>query len=154
MKKIIVLLGCGLLLCGTVVADTQKVNSASYGVITQDATEITMPNGSKVMVGARNHAVLIGEDGDSFSQWCTGSTVTETSGQATGAGSCAAIADNGDVLWVWFLNAGPGSEGAWGVIGGTGQYAGASGGGKTQPGKLLGDGRSFTGTSTGKIKTK
>jgi hypothetical protein len=153
-KNIIAILGCALLFCGTAFAETQKVNSTSYGVAIEDATEVTQPNGSKVMVGGRNHSIIVNSDGENFSQWCQGSSITESAGLVTGAGSCAIIAEDGDVMWVWFHNSGPGSEGTWGVIAGTGEYAGATGGGKTQPGKLLGDGRAFIGTSNGTIITK
>jgi hypothetical protein len=153
-KNKIVIFGCAILLCGMAVAETQKIDNNSYGVVTIDATEITQPNGHKAMVGGQNHSVIVNSDGETFSQWCQGSAITESDGLVTQAGSCAIIAEDGDVMWVWFRNSGPGSEGTWGVIAGTGEYAGATGGGKTKPGKLLGDGRAFTSTSTGTIKTK
>ena len=65
------------------------------------------------------------------------------------------FADNGDVLWVSFVNRGPGSTGNWTVMGGTGEYEGATGGGtSTPPISTRGDGLGWTNTSTGTIVTK
>ena len=72
-----------------------------------------------------------------------------------GAGYCTIVNPDGDILWVWFQNGGGGqSGGTWGVIGGTGSYAGASGGGTSSaPTSMSPDGRSWINTSTGTITT-
>jgi hypothetical protein len=154
MKKWMIVLVGGMLLCGSVNAETQKIDNTGYGAIIKEGSEITMPNGSKAIIDTRIHGVIVDANGDKFSEWCQEGSVTETDGKVTMAGICKLIAENGDVLWLWLSGSGPDTGATWGVIAGTGEYAGASGGGKTNPANMLGDGRSFVTTATGEIKTK
>ena len=72
-----------------------------------------------------------------------------------GAGYCTIFDQDGDVLWVWFRNAGDGTGATWGVIGGTGKNAGATGGGTTSgPTSGTADGRAWVSTSSGSIIRK
>lgn len=129
-------------------AGTRDVNTTAYFVTTNQGQEITTPQGNQVTVGIQNHSNLVDHvTNEEFSQWCTGNA-----SEAGGAGYCTIIADNGDVLWVSYLN--QNGSGTWTVMGGTGEYLGATGGGTSTPGSQRGDGQAWTSTSTGTLTTK
>jgi hypothetical protein len=135
-------------------ADTQKVEGTAYQVIIEDPTEVTLPNGTKVMVNGLNHASVVNSDGETASQWCQGDTIGSEDGRpAAGAGFCSIIDAQGEIMWVWFRLEGEG-QGTWGVIGGTGANEGATGGGTTSVVAGGGDGRTWTSKSSGTITTK
>jgi hypothetical protein len=129
-------------------AATEKISNVQYGVLIEAPQPVGMSNGMTVMSGGLFHSNVVQADGSVSSQWCRGSTAMMDDKPVSGGGFCTIIADNGDLLWVWFGN------GDWGVIGGTGQYDGATGGGKTEPVSQNADGRSFVNKSTGEITTK
>jgi hypothetical protein len=129
-------------------ADTQKINNVQYGVVVEQAQEIKMENGVTVMAGGLSHATVIDANGDVSSQWCRQSAVLGDDGNpVAGGGFCTIISQNGDLLWVWF------GGGKWGAIGGTGGWAGASGGGTTEAVSQNPDGRSFVNKAMGDITT-
>ncbi len=135
-------------------ADTQDVSSTAYGVVVEQGNQVSMANGNTAFVGGLFHANVINNDGEHFSQWCRASGVANSENQPLGNGGyCTLIDSNGDVLWVWFRNMGPGTPGVWGAIGGTGAWAGATGGGKTEPVTQNPDGRAFVNSTTGTITT-
>ena len=76
----------------------------------------------------------------------------EGGGLANGAGFCTVVQANGDVLWVWYKINGGGAAN-WGVIGGTGEYEGATGGGTSSMVSQGGDGRSWVSKITGSVTT-
>jgi hypothetical protein len=129
-------------------ADTEKISNVSYGVVIDPPQEVGQTNGMTIMGDGLFHSNVVQDDGSVSSQWCRGSTAMMDSKPVSGGGFCTIVADNGDLLWVWFGN------GAWGVIGGTGQYEDSSGGGKTEPVSQNADGRSFVNKSMGEITTK
>ena len=133
-----------------VAADTREVSNIAYFVTIDDGNEITVPNGGQVTVGIRSHANVVDKvTGEDFSQWCVGEAGTDT-----GAGYCTLVADNGDALWVSYVFM-PGEEGSsWTIMGGTGQYAGATGSGTTSNVSERGDGRAWTSKSVGTLTTK
>jgi hypothetical protein len=137
-------------------ADTEKVNSTAYWVIVEQNQQFPLSTGSTVNAGGLVHANVINADGEHLSQWCEGDQVTDADGKPVGgAGFCTLIEEDGDMLWVWFRNDGPGQGSTWGVIGGTGEYAGATGGGtSSEPTSTSPDGQSWVNTSTGSITTK
>ena len=147
--------GLGLFAMGAC-ADTEKVESTAYWVIVEQNEEFPMTTGATVSAGGLVHANLVNADGENLSQWCEGDSVANAEGKALGgAGFCTVIQANGDMLWVWFHNDGSGQGGTWGVIGGTGEYAGATGGGTSSaPTSMNPDGQSWVNTSTGSITTK
>ena len=69
-------------------------------------------------------------------------------GPVAGGGYCTIIGQNGDMLFVWF------GGGRWGVINGTGDWAGATGGGMTEPVSQNPDGFAYVNRSKGEIKLK
>ena len=130
-------------------AEVQKINNTSYGVVIEEAGPVEMANGVTVMAGGLFHSSVVNEDGSTFSQWCRGSQAVDDKGApVAGGGFCTLVAENGDLLWVWF------GGGKWGVIGGTGEYAGATGSGSSEPVSQNPDGRAFVNRSMGEIVTK
>ncbi len=95
------------------------------------------------------------QTGETASQWCTGEQFPDEKGAPMyGAGYCTIFYNNGDILWVSFKGNGANKPGEWAVIGGTGRYEGASGGGKTEMVSQRSDGYAWTSKSTGTLTTK
>ena len=93
--------------------------------------------------------------GETTSQWCNGEQYRDAKGTPMyGAGYCTIFNDNGDILWVSFMNSGEGKPGTWAVIGGTGQYQGATGSGTTEQVSRRSDGYAWTSKSKGTLTTK
>ena len=156
MKKMIVgaLGAAALCVAGLSQAETQKIENVAYGVQMNAGQPVELPNGAKGVAGVQMHATVVSADGELLSQWCNGQQGTGPDGKMRSVGYCTVIADNGDLLWVSFLNdQGPGKPGTWTVIGGTGQYEGATGGGTTTMVSSRGDGRAWTSRSEGTIVT-
>lgn len=83
---------------------------------------------------------------------CTGSAIADANGAPTGgAGNCVAVDGDGDVWWLWYRSDAMGST--WGVMGGTGKFEDAEGGGTTKNIALSPDGR-LTISWEGTIKMK
>jgi hypothetical protein len=139
-------------------ADTQQTSSTGYFTGLDQGEVIQQPDGSKVRVGMRSHANLVAESGplkgQTASQWCDGMALLDGAGAATvNVGYCTLVYDNGDRLWVSYLNK-PGQAGQWTVIGGTGRFEGATGSGSGEMVSQRGDGMSWTNQSKGTITTK
>jgi hypothetical protein len=135
-------------------ADTEQLNSTAYHVVLQEPTPFETPQGNTVLLNGQNHASVVAADGEVSSQYCTGNaTPAEGGGLADGAGHCTVVQANGDVLWVWYKINGPGEPANFGVIGGTGEYEGATGSGTSTIVSQGGDGRSWVSKTAGSITT-
>jgi hypothetical protein len=135
-------------------ADTQQIDNMAYHVVVEEGDPFETPTGAKGVYGVVQHATAVDADGTLASQWCTQEMGMGDDGQPSGvAGYCTIIQDNGDVLWVSFIGGGPGSGVTWTVMGGTGQYEGATGGGTSQMVSQRADGESWASKSTGTITT-
>ncbi len=153
IKYLIPLLAVSLLCSSGLAADTRKVSNTSYNVVIDEGEEITTPAGAKVSINVGMHGSVQDEvTGQSLSQWCTGEEAA-VEGGSIGAGYCTLIADNGDVLWVSYVLHGA-EPSTWTVMGGTGQYAGATGSGTTTAVSQRGDGQAWTTKSTGTLTTQ
>ena len=137
-------------------AETEQVNSTSYWVTTDPGQPVEMPSGAKGNTMMRSHATLVQADGEVASQWCTGHMGTSAQGDAGGAGYCTVISDNGDMLYISYVLSGSGDaqSATWTVMGGTGEYEGATGSGTSKNVSRRGDGRAWTTQSTGTLTTK
>ena len=137
-------------------AATEKVDVTGYWVVTERGQEVAMPNGSKVTPGGSAHATIVNANGgEAASQWCAVTGYQDGSGKTSNQiGSCGVFYDNGDVVWLSFLTSGPDDAGDWTVLGGTGKYSGASGGGTCKLESRRSDGSSWTATCTGEIVTE
>ena len=135
-------------------ADTEQIDITAYHVVTQEPTPYTTPQGNIVMLNGQNHASAVAADGDVASQYCGGNGFpnAEGGGLANGAGFCTSVQANGDVLWIWYKINGA-EPTTWGVIGGTGEYEGATGGGTSSIVSQGGDGRSWVSKATGSVTT-
>ena len=149
-----VFLGLLIVAAPQVSADTQDVSSMAYGVVVEEGDQVSMTNGNTAFVGGLFHSNVINNEGEHFSQWCRATGIANAKNEPLGTGGyCTLIDSNGDVLWVWFRNMGPGSPGVWGAIGGTGAWAGATGGGTTESVSQSPDGRAAVNKTTGTITT-
>jgi hypothetical protein len=137
-----------LVLSSTAFAATEEVSNTTYGVVIEQAREVKMENGTVVMTGGLIHGSSVQDNGEVNSQWCRGSSVMGDDGMpVAGGGYCTIIGQNGDMMFVWF------GGGKWGVIGGTGAWAGATGGGTTEPVSQNPDGYAWVNRSKGTITT-
>ncbi len=151
--KTVLLLVASSLWSLSLAADTREVSNIIYNVNVDDGEEITTPAGDQLTVGVGSHGSVQDEvTGESFSQWCTGQ-LAPVEGGLMGAGYCTLIADSGDVLWVSYVLHGA-EPTTWTTMGGTGQYAGASGSGTTVVVSQRADGQAWTSKATGTLTTK
>ena len=147
-----------VILLGTVLfslsafASTEKINNTAYSVSIEENRTIELANGVALQGGGVVHATVVSENGETLSQWCRGTFASTGDSFLGGAGYCTLITQDGDFLWVWFTPTGA-TESKWGVISGTGRYAGATGGGTTTQISASPDGRSTITKSVGIITT-
>ncbi len=154
MKNLIrITLACCISLgAGAVIADTQTIDAMVYAVEISANQDIEAPNGHTVNAGGLTHGTIINSNGDKSSQWCRGATVADGDAFIGGAGFCSIVNDSGDYLWIWWRPSGPGTN-DWGVIGGSGAWAGATGGGVNTITTQFPDGRAWISHSEGTITT-
>ena len=91
MRKLILFVTAVLVSAGAL-AETEKIDTTMYAMITEQPTQITLPNGSVVAAGWENSARLIAADGEESVQYCQGDGVTETDGMPDSAQSCSIAA--------------------------------------------------------------
>jgi hypothetical protein len=137
------------------VAETQDIDITGHWVEVRRGEQRSLPNGSKVTPGGEAHASVIFRDSGAIaSQWCA-VTVYEHEGKAYNRiGSCGVFYDEGDVVWLAFLTTSPEDAGTWTALGGTGRYAGATGGGSCRMLSRRSDGLAYTTTCTGTLTTR
>lgn len=126
-----------------------------HAVSVEQGELITTPNGSQARVGNLSHAAIVNDEtGEESVQWCRGnSTLDEAGAAVTNVGFGTVVFDNGDLLWISFIGNAQQGKNSFTVIGGTGEYEGATGGGTNQTVSQRGDGRSWTSKAEGKITT-
>ncbi len=117
--------------------------SVTYTVIR--GHEAALANGGK-LVHALNAGVIIADDASvpfhMASQNCMNAAVLNADGSAAGAsGHCTAMDGDGDTWSLWWRGEGEGEGSAWQIIGGTGKFAGMTGGGTTTTLHQAADGR-------------
>jgi hypothetical protein len=127
-----------------------------YLVEVASGEEITLPKGQKIATDLTSHGTVVDKaTGEVSSQWCSGTEFSDSAGKSmNGVGHCTVFSDNGDMLWLAFLNGTADQPNAWTVLGGTGEYAGATGGGSCSWDSERADGAAATSTCTGTINTK
>jgi len=114
--------------------------------------EVALPDGRK-LVHSQFSGVLIEDNTDSpihlLSQDCAGTDLIGSDGAPIQiGGACAAINADGDLMRISYLNTPPSGE--WYYTGGTGKFAGATGGGTSEVIAVGPDGR-FTVRYKGKL---
>lgn len=135
-------------------AETEKVNSSIYWVQIAPGEAVEFPSGAQGRKLMRAHGTVVRENGDVYSQWCTGHQGVLASGQAGGAGYCTSFLDNGDMLYFSYLLGEEDEPATWTVMGGTGAFEGATGSGTSTITSRRGDGLAWTSRSEGSITTK
>jgi hypothetical protein len=135
---------------------TEKLDITGYWVVMNRGHEMPLPNGSKVTPGGEAHATIVNATtGEQASQWCAVTGYQNAAGDTSSQiGSCGVFYDNGDIVWLSFLTTGPDDAGDWTVLGGTGRYNGATGGGTCKYESRRSDGSSWTSSCTGEITTR
>jgi hypothetical protein len=157
--KMFIVQALTIVLCGaatTAVAATEQMSATGYNVLTKQGEKITLPNGTVIMTGAQDHSSLVNDKtGEQTSEWCYFDSWLDNKG-ATKAftGHCSHFYDNGDVLFVAVTGTTNDQPLTWTVIGGTGKFVGASGGGTTKYTSERSDGYAATYKATGTITTK
>lgn len=136
----------------TAFAETMEVEIKVYGVAVEQDETSNSTSGHVVDRGGLSHETTVYSNGEVFSQWCSGTTVNNGDAEIGAGGYCAGENRDGDYLWIWWRSTGPDSN-DWGVIGGSGRYAGATGGGTNKVITQFPDGRAWTSEAKGTIKT-
>jgi hypothetical protein len=137
-------------------AATEQLSITGYNVVTKLGEKVTLPNGSVINVGVEGHASLVNDKtGEQTSQYCSYDEWVDGKGSVVSStGHCAVFYDSGDALWIGLAGAAPDQPLTWTVLGGTGKYAGASGGGTSKLVSTRGDGYAGAYKATGTLTTK
>jgi len=128
-----------LFVSGVALGETITVDATGHYVRINEPEFLELVDDHELYPGYRRHISVTGKDGKAESHWCFGSNVMDGSTLEFGAGYCTALDDDGDVYWTWFEVAKRGGF-AWKVMGGTGKYKGATGGGTSRASGSLPDG--------------
>ena len=145
-----------VLLGSCVQADTQTLKLTVDAVQIDQGELITGPNGGQARVGNLSQAsILNDETGERSVQWCRGNTLLDDAGMpSTQVGFCTVVYDTGDMIWISYLGNPQSGENKYTVIGGTGAYEGATGGGVNQVVSQRADGRTWTSKAEGTLTTR
>lgn len=157
MRSSLIAVGAAALLgaSATAISETREVDSVSHFVVTQDGDPYETPAGEEGVYGEIMHATQIEADGRTSSQWCVGEvSLSGDNGGVGMAGYCTIIHDNGDALFTSYIGPGGGQPSQWTVMGGTGEFAGATGSGTSTTVSQRGDGEAWTVKHTGTLTTK
>jgi len=129
------LCGAALLIAGWAAPAPAAEYSGKGTVTYATSTEATeLKDGSKLL-RIRFKGVILADDPKSSLhralQDCSGTNLLNRKGDMQGGGGyCDMVDADGDIMWIDWRSHGTGSD--WSVIGGTGKYKAASGGGTTQ----------------------
>jgi hypothetical protein len=137
-------------------AATEDLDLTVYIVDVRRGEEISLPKGGKVFHGGTTQATIVNKNtGETTVQWCSAAAFVDAAGNPTNmVGACTVFYDSGDMLWVSYLNGTMDQPNTWAVMGGTGRFAGATGGGSCKVDSQRSDGYSITSSCTGKLTTK
>lgn len=143
-------------LASSALADTQQIAVTGYTVVTKMAEKFTFPDGRTVMAGEENHSTLVNDKtGETTSQWCSGDAYPDAAGKVTSFVSrCTVVYDAGDAVWLSVVGGAEDQPANWTIVGGTGRFVGATGGGTARVVSRRGDGYGFTQKATGTLTTK
>jgi hypothetical protein len=144
-----------VLLGSCVQAETQSLKLTVDAVQIQQGELVTGANGSQSRVGSLSQASIVNDEtGERSVQWCRGNALLDDAGMPTvQVGFCTVVYDSGDLIWISYIGDAPSGENSYTVIGGTGQYEGATGGGINRVVSQRADGRSWTSKAEGTITT-
>jgi len=143
--------------CGAMSANAgpEPLSETGYDVTTRTGETIVLPNGNTVIINALAHETIVNDKtGEQASEWCSYDTLQDPKGAFLHYLSyCTRVYDDGDVLWSTAV--GDNAETTrFTIAGGTGKFAGATGGGLTTTTSMRRDGRSTTFKNVGTLTTK
>jgi hypothetical protein len=127
-----------------------------YGIQVKSGDDSKTPNGVRRIVNGVGQTTIINDKtGETSSEWCYGEDLPDASPRALSyVGYCTTFYDDGSLLWTSITwNAGDNQSGRWIVLGGSGRYAGATGGGTSANVSTRADGNAWTGRGSGTITT-
>jgi len=131
---------------GSLVAPATAAEIKGTGTVTYAVTvvaENNLPAGRILRQSRMKGLILADQDNMPFNlspQDCSNAAIFDDKGTMVEAhGTCVAVDVDGDVWWLSFQGDTDGSQ--WTVTGGTGKYAGMTGGGSTDNLLITGDGR-------------
>ena len=133
------LLGLGLLAACTI-----TLAADNHGLfVSSIANEFPLPDGSRVVESKLSGFNIMGDTGDTLHMAnadCNGTNQYDADGNIVQGGGYCTLADKDrEAVWIWWVrNAGGGT---WGVLAGTGKYAGATGNGTWEGSDTWPDGK-------------
>jgi hypothetical protein len=158
MKNIIVTLLTTVLCCAASGSNaaTEQFSATLYDVVTKLGEKETLQNGTVIVVGEQDHASIVNDKtGEQTSQWCNYDYWPDPKGMPThSVGHCTVFYDNGDLAFIATTGTTNDQPVTWTVLGGTGKYAGATGGGTSKMTSMRSDGYAATFKASGTITTK
>lgn len=108
----------------------EVAGSGDGAYVTVHEESVELPHG-ETLRHYRTAGFVTSDPGSPFhatEQNCSGSDLTSPDGgSVTSAGYCEGTDPSGDVWWIWWR--GDGEGGVWGLLDGTGKFAGLKGGG-------------------------
>ena len=113
------------------------------------------PSGLRRIVNSVGQTTILDSNtGERSSEWCYTEILPDAVSPNLGIiGHCTAFYDDGSLLFMSLTwRAGDDKSGRWTVLGGTGRYAGASGGGTSEDLSTSADGNAWTGRGSGTIE--
>jgi hypothetical protein len=132
MNKLVPVFSCALLAVCVTAASAQMTYEATGGnvFIPKVMSSVDLPDGN-MLLRIMNSGFSWSENeeavGGNGSINCYGSNIVNADGeQIDGSGTCETMDTDGDLWWIWWTGA---MAGDWGFTGGTGKYAGITGGG-------------------------
>ncbi len=158
MRQAILALLTTVLCCIAVAANaaTEQLSLTGYDVVTKLGEKETLQNGMIIVVGEQDHASIVNDKtGEQTSQWCNYDYWPDAKGMPThSVGHCTIFYDNGDLAFIATTGSTNDQPLSWTVLGGTGKYVGATGGGTSKMTSMRSDGYAATFKASGTVTTK
>jgi hypothetical protein len=144
-----------LLGCGNADAATVEFTETGTEVPTQSGDKVTLANGNVLMTHSQSHASPVNDKtGEQTSEWCSYDWLLDAKAVLVQfVGHCTRVYDSGDLMWISITGT-KAEVSEFTILGGTGKFAGASGGGTTTVTSMRGDGLVNTFKNVGTLTTK
>jgi hypothetical protein len=136
-------------------AATEQFAETGLELTTEVGDRIPLANGNVLVTHSQSHASPVNDrTGEQTSEWCNFDSLLDTKDVLVEfVGYCTRVYDSGDLMWISIR--GKSAEASeFTILGGTGRFAGATGGGTTRVVTVRGDGRENTFRNVGTLTTK
>ncbi len=136
-------------------AATEQFSETGHEVTTQPGDRITLANGNVLVTHSQSHASPVNDrTGEQTSEWCNFDSLLDAKDVLVEfVGYCTRVYDNGDPMWISVTGKSAEASG-FTILGGTGRFAGATGGGTTRVTSARVDGREDTFKNVGSLTTR